>query len=198
MSVFEKFNLVEKVNNETSKGESIYNAEENKYIKVEQSDEKADVETLVKAKKQETGKTISDRNISIEDIYTKFGVKENGIDTIFMLGKFINALPEKLPLDIKKESVINILEASNTDLNVLISDGEKRLAILNNFAKDYSDSTAQAIEQCKSEIVKLNNSIKKLEEQIYLKESMLLQQNNEIKAETEKISGTINFFKNDN
>lgn len=199
MSVFEKFNLVEKLDNETS----TENLEEFKeYMKNEQNVDLANVEIAVPAKENnQTVKRIntdSDKNISIEDIYKKFGMNGNGVNTIFMLEKFINALPEKLPLDIKKDSVINILEASNTDLNMLINDGEKRLDILTNFAKDFSSSTSQAIEKCKTEIVKLNNLIKDYEEQIYLKESMLLEQNNDIKAETEKIKNTISFFKNNN
>jgi len=199
MSVFEKFNLVEKLDNETS----TENLEEFKeYIKSEQNVDLSNVEIAVAAKENNQSvkriNTDSDKNISIEDIYKKFGMNGNGVNTIFMLEKFITALPEKLPLDIKKDSVINILEASNTDLNMLINDGEKRLEILNNFAKDFSQSTSQAIDRCKAEIVKLNNLIKDYEEQIYLKESMLLEQNNDIKAETEKINNTINFFKNNN
>lgn len=201
MSVFEKFNLVEKLEDETT----TENSEEIKeYMKNEQDVDVdlSSVELAVPAKEnyQDVKKinTDSEKNISIEDIYKKFGMNGNGVNTIFMLEKFINALPEKLPLDIKKDSVINILEASNTDLNMLINDGEKRLDILTNFAKDFSQSTSQAIERCKAEIVKLNSLIKNYEEQIYLKESMLLEQNNDIKAETEKINNTINFFKNSN
>lgn len=199
MSVFEKFNLVEKLENEAS----TENSEElEESVKDEPNVDLSSVEIAVPTKdNSQTIKKIntdSEKNISIEDIYKKFGMNGNGVNTIFMLEKFINALPEKLPLDIKKDSVINILEASNTDLNMLINDGEKRLDILTNYAKDFSQSTSQAIERCKAEIVKLNSLIKDYEEQIYLKESMLLEQNNDIKAETEKIKNTMNFFKSSN
>lgn len=199
MSVFEKFNLVEKLEDETT----TENSEESKeYMNNEQNVDLSAVELAIPAKDNNQNvkkiNTDSEKNISIEDIYKKFGMNGNGVNTIFMLEKFINALPDKLPLDIKKDSVINILDASNTDLNMLINDGEKRLDILTNFAKDFSQSTSQAIERCKDEIVKLNSLIKDYEEQIYLKESMLLEQNNDIKAETEKIQNTISFFKNSN
>lgn len=204
MSMFEKLNLVEKVDDKAYKPSSISNnnlekeATEEETIELETHTDKPD--SSIPESVEEDGQSTNDyginKNMSIADIYTNFGIKEGSINTIFMLEKFINALPENLPLDIKRQSVINILEASDTNLNMLISDGEKRLNILNTFAKDYFNSTTEKIEQYKSEIAKLNDLINNYKEQIKLKESMLLEQNNVIKYETEKINSTINFFRN--
>lgn len=203
MSVFEKLNLVEKVDNNSHQTNLISSSDSEK---IDQSDEleqhtyESNIIQSKSTKEDEDVKAIDaenlDRNMSIEDIYSKFNLNGSSINTIFMLEKFINALPESLPIDIKRQSVINILKASDTNLNMLISDGEKRLNILNSFAKDYYKSTNEAIENYKSEIAKLNDLIKSHKEQIQLKESKLLEQNNVIKYETEKINSTINFFKN--
>ena len=53
-------------------------------------------------------------------------LKKSNINTVFMLQNLINALPQDLPKDVIKQSVINIINASNIDLNELISDGEQR------------------------------------------------------------------------
>lgn len=202
MDMFEKLNLVERFNNETLETSPVSNIDlvEEKGPEEEQYTYKSDIEVSdsIEEGTQETNKRnyAEDKNMSIEEIYTEFKVDDNGINTIFMLEKFINALPESIPFEIKKQSVINILEASKINLNTLISDGEKRLNILNSFAKDYSNSTTDIVDQYKAEIIKLNNLINNYEEQIHLKKSMLLEQNNIIKFETERISSTINFFRN--
>lgn len=203
IDVFERLNLIEKANNEereTSSTSDIDEVEEKEPPKVEQYARQPDtsISDSVKDGGQAANKYnyAEDRNMSIVDIYTKFGMEDNSVNTIFMLEKFINALPENLPFEIKKQSLINILEASNTNLNTLISDGEKRLNILNNFANDYCESVTNNVEQYKSEILKLNNIIDNYKEQIHLKESMLSEQNNVIKFETERINSTINFFRN--
>lgn len=203
MSVFEKLNLVEKVDNNSNHTNVISNSnleKDDQTVELDQHAEESGINQPEAPKENEDTKTVDtenlDRNMSIEDIYDKFGMNGSSINTIFMLEKFINALPENLPIDIKRQSVINILKASDTNLNMLISDGEKRLSILNSFAKDYYKSTTEAVEDYKSQIAKLNTLINSYKEQIQLKESMLLEQNNVIKYETEKINSTINFFKN--
>lgn len=207
MAVFEKIKLVEKVNNEATEASSVSNVnteeavvKEKKLPKAEQHAEKTDREKV--NPNNESGHVAKklgydeDKYMSVADIYAESGIGESNVNTIFMLEKFINALPENLPSEIKKQSVINILEASNTNLNTLISDGEKRLNALNAFSKEYYNSTTDVIEEYKSEIAKLKNLISSYEEKIKLKQSMLFEQNNVIKFETERISSTINFFRN--
>ncbi|MDF2881150.1 MAG: hypothetical protein K0R54_1707 [Clostridiaceae bacterium] len=201
MSVFEKLNLVEKVDNNSYQTNSISkndSEEDNQPVELEHHIDEYNTNPPepIKEDVQAIDAENLDRNMSIEDIYARFGMNGSSINTVFMLEKFIDALPENLPLDIKRQSVINILKASDTNLNMLISDGEKRLNILNTFAKDYYNSTTQAIVNYKSEIEKLNALINNYREQIQLKESMLSEQNNVVKYETEKINNTINFFKN--
>lgn len=201
MSVFEKLNIVEKVENDTAKTTISVNTEDN-------NEECTEIETTSEAATEKAPEKSIDlpqtekvriseaKNLSVGEIYTKSGIKEGGVNTIFMLEKFIGALPEKLPADIKKESVMSILDASDTNLNVLISDGDKRLSILQQYSQDYTKSANKAVEQYKAEIEKLNKLIKDYEEQIYLRESMLSEQNSSIKKESEKIAAVIDFFKN--
>jgi hypothetical protein len=198
MSVFEKLNIVEKVENDTEKGIPVKNTgEKSESSEVEQKSEVV-TEPLpdkgINIAQVDKIKVSGAANLSVEEIYRKYNIKDGGVNTIFMLDKFINALPEKLPVDVKKDSVMSILEASDTDLNVLISDGEKRLDILRKYSQDYTKAAGIAVEQYKTEIDKLNKLVKDYEEQIYLRESMLNEQNNSIKKESDKIAAVIDFF----
>ena len=76
-----------------------------------------------------------------------------------MLQNLINALPQDLPKDVIKQSVINIINASNIDLNELISDGEQRQSVLVKVMDGYNSEINNRIEEYKEEITKLSKLI---------------------------------------
>ncbi len=135
-----------------------------------------------------------ERNMPIDEIYSLNNIKNSDVNTIFMLGNFINALPENLPHDVKKSSVLNIIRASNVDIEELLNDGEQRLNVLNEFFQEYENATTNAIEKHRDEIIKLKKLIDFYESQIKIRENMLEEQNNLIKYETERINNIISFF----
>lgn len=209
LSVFEKLNFIEKVPEEkedtfevnakdieeSTKAENIVmNNSEGEIVFPETNN--VDNRSTAKGDNHSTLKTELeyDRNMNIADIYTSFGIENSNINTVFMLGNFINALPENLPYEVKKHSVMSIISASNTDLVKLLSDGEQRLNVLSQFAAEYHNATNNTIDQLKAEIIRLNGLINKYKEQIHMRETMLEEQNYTIKYEAEKISNIINFF----
>lgn len=235
MSVFEKLNLVEKVDEKVVGIKTIenndieekvdpkvvntefldtktieYNNEkkqnekkqiEPKIIENNTIDNRSEVKLLQEYTKESEvsleDKCLYENNMDITEIYTKSGIENCDVNTIFMLGNFINALPENLPSEIKKQSITNIIQASNIDLNKLILDGNERLKALSEFEKKFKNTTSNTIENYKNEIIKLNNLITNYKNEIQKKEIMLEEQNNLIKYEIEKINNIINFFSND-
>ena len=223
MSVFEKLNLVEKVNNDSivisnneekdinKEKEDINSGEDySKYLYNNVNDQQEIVPKDIEETKEElsTNEPViednkasekpefkSTNNLNIKDIYSNYGIDNNDINTIFMLGNFINALPENLPSDVRKQSVLSIIDASNTDLNKLLSDGERRLNVINQFTKEYYSKTISTIASYADEIKKLKNRINEYEAQIKSNEKLLEEQNNIMKFETEKIKNIIGFFK---
>lgn len=208
MSMFEKLNLMEKVseevpavsNNEASpvevKNDNIEpekNALE-KEIELPSESKTITVEPKVEAVNNKKVSFQVEGNMTIEEIYSSYGIENSNINTIFMLGNFINALPENLPYDVKKASVMNIISASNTDLNKLLSDGENRLNLLGEFIEKYENEAVNTVEEYKSEIEKLTDLIKKYKEQIRIKETKMEEQKYIIKYEAEKINSIIDFF----
>ncbi|KZL93392.1 hypothetical protein [Clostridium magnum] len=214
MDVFEKLNLVEKVNDEANNevnDEVNDEANDNSKIddeiiekKVEPKDIEIDVEESYTEsfqsnteKKQKNSKLDSnhERNMHIHEIYDLYGIENSNVNTVFMLGNFINALPESLPYEVKKQSLMGIIAASNTNLRNLLSDGEKRLNALSKYTKEYNTSINNIIKEYNEEITKLNNLINTYNEEIHVKEAMLQEQSNTVQYEIEKINSIINFFK---
>lgn len=204
MSVLEKIRVVEKANDENSNSS---NATENQIIHQAASQKidnnKEQQETNVKSfkapiKSNNTSlqdKSRYEKNKTIDEIYSAYDLENGNLNTIFMLGNFINALPENLPYAVKKSSVMSIINASNTNLNELINDGEKRLKVLGQFANDYSAAVNNIILRNKEEIKKLKQMIEYYEAEIQIKETMLDEQNNIIKYETQRINNIISFFR---
>lgn len=207
MSILEKYNLVEKVNKEKSEctnsdlknnikfNEVVNN--ENNIVNVEANDYKEEVkiiEPVIEKKSSTIDNNKYEEKMTIDEIYSLHRLENSNINTVFMLQNLINALPQNLPKDIVKQSVINIIDASKMDLNRLLSDGEQRLELLGKVMDGYYKQTNDSIAKYKEEIAKLSSLINDCKEQIKINESMLEEQIYEIKYESQKIGEIINFF----
>lgn len=208
MSMLEKLNLVEKVNkenpqhnklNEKSKNDLGEALNDGKNIfKIETAYNKEEIKAskpVIKEKSSAMGTSIEyEKKMMIDEIYSSYGLENSSINTVFMLENLINALPQNLPKDVIKQSVINIIDASKIDLKELLSDGEKRLGVLVKVMDGYSNQTNKCIAEYKEEIDKLTCLISNYQEQIKIKESMLDEEISLIKYESQKIDGIIDFF----
>ena len=199
MSILEKYSLVEKI----SKDEQpcINLEQENAIISDEVASEEvyiSNVQSNATVVKEDSPKLKSDieyeRIMNLSEIYSLYELRDNNINTVFMLQNLINALPQNLPKDVIKQSVINIINASNIDLNELISDGEQRKEVLVKTMDGYNNETNMCIVKYKEEIAKLSKLIGNYQEQIKIKENMLDEQIHIIKYEAQKINGIIDFF----
>lgn len=200
ISVLEKLNVVEKVQQEVSNNDST-----NKNNIKKEASPKEDLKVSV-SKQQETkvlttppknnfeNSTI-DKSLDISEIYALFGMDSNKTNNIFMLGQFINAIPESLPHDIRKESVMNILTAAKSNFTDFIKDGEIRLNTLNDFTEKFHHTVNSKIDEYNMEISKLKSLISDYEIKIENKKNMLSKQDSTVKYELQKINSIINFFK---
>ena len=208
MSILEKCNLVEKVNKEEyentnlNEKKNIQLSEELKdkdnILKGEASKYKVEIKAPEPVIKKSSSAIVADieyeNKMMIDEIYSLYGFENSNINTVFMLQNLINALPQNLPKDVIKQSVINIIKASNIDLNELLSDGEGRLEILVKVMDRYYKQTNKSIAEYKEEIAKLSSLINNCQEAIKIKENMLEEQINLIKYEAQKIDDIIDFF----
>jgi hypothetical protein len=137
-----------------------------------------------------------DKQVDINEIYSLYNLNTSTPNTVFMLENLINALPQNLPEEVMKQTIRNIIVASNINLNDLLSDGEQRLKALVELMNDYYIETNNEISQCKAEIAKLSTIINGYQERIKTKELMLQEQSNIVKSENQRIENITNFFSN--
>ncbi|OPJ63981.1 hypothetical protein [Clostridium oryzae] len=204
ISVFERFNIIEKANSEEN---SYSNTDDNTIEQVDKIDNIEDIEN-VEDIEEENGeveqqypnvnndetKDEPKRKLTVEEIYSLYNLGNSPVNTIFMVGNFINALPESLPHEVRKKSLISIINSSNTDLKELLSDGKKRLEALHKYSDEYYKSITDTIQEYNKKIAELKKLIDSYDEKIKANESLLKEQNNTIDYETEKINNIINFF----
>lgn len=207
ISVLEKLNLVEKANQETV-NEKTANASDTDYVSTQEKIEAKDIEkddAEVKPQyfdtpdeeKKAASKTIDikqNSKLTAQEIYSLNGIENTNVNTIFMLGEFINALPESLPIEVRKKSIISIINSSNMNLDNLLADGKKRLDALDKFSGEYHVSTTNTMEGYKEKIAELRKLISTYEEQIGINETLLKEQSNIVKYESDKINNIIEFF----
>jgi len=161
-TIFEKLGLVEKVINGNefaiNKMESgivaeIENTNLGNYInKVDVKEEvnyTEDPVALVKRKKL----------LKVEEIYKNYDIDSQGINSLSIVESFQRALPDYLPADVKRQSILNIIASSSVKVENLVSDGNEKLKCL----KDFSQLSANESNEI---ILKFENDIKKLDEKI--------------------------------
>lgn len=214
MSVLEKFNLIEKTdeeaatisdmndagiqeNIETNYAEEGKDEAEEQYIEPQNEYENQYTESVsAENEDPEKADTRQKKNLTIEEIYSLYNLENSAVNTVFMLGNFINALPESLPRDVRKKSIISIINSADADLNKLLDDGKKRLNALQQFSNEYSKTTTNTVDEYKEKIAGLKKLISEYEEQIRISENHMKEQNSIIKYETEKINSITSFFDN--
>lgn len=208
MSLLEKYNLVEKVNKDDSKthnNKEEYQSEVSEVItEIEHNPVKERCDAIIKSSQEDTPsiELTNDKSnavqyqkkMMINEIYSMNNIKNSDINTVFMLQNLINALPQNLPQEVIKQSIMNIIGASNIDLKELLSDGQQRLEILEKVMSEYYNQTKIRIEEYKGEIDKLSRLISNYQEQIKIQENMLEEQMNLVKYETQKIGNIMDFF----
>ena len=215
MSILEKHNLVKKVEEEKTKDSDSVKKHEFDLIEavksnIDTQDEYTDEAEVPKPElepEKQPKKEVKEKpsiieinndyqkNVTISEIYSLYGLKNVNVNTVFMLQDFVDALPNNLPQEVIKQSVMGIIKASNINVNELISDGEQRLKALETVRSDYDKQTNKSVNEYKNEIDKLTSLINDYKNQIKIKENILDEQTNLVKYETQKIGSIIEFFR---
>lgn len=136
---------------------------------------------------------ITDKPMSIREIYIKSGQLSDGINTIFIIENYTKALPEYLPTDIKKQSVLNLISASGLNLQNILRDGKEKLRILNIFQHNFENKTSEAITKDEAEIKLLESKIAQLRKEIERNTNLMQEQKSIVDFETQRIQNIIDF-----
>jgi hypothetical protein len=203
-SIFEKIKFIEKIP-ESSKEEDPFNDEisvSNQSADSKEDDNKSisdqvNIDVTVNTYKkniEEYAPYTSDKVTEISDIYKNEGIIDDNIKSIYIIDSFLKALPETLPNEAKRQSVLNIISASGMNLETLLEDGKNRVNLVHTFHKGFTSKTDEITRQCKIAIEELTAKIEKYKDAISQREDLQKEQDLKLEYEIQKIENIISFI----
>lgn len=190
-NIFEKLGLVEPVEEEAAdffEPES-FTPVETEEEQVQKIEEKLDV--LIESYER-------DKLMTVEDVYRKANLNRNIKETVFMVDVLMKALPENLPADIKRESVTNIMKASEIKIEDLLNDAYQRIDALNNVLEQTVQVTEQVNAKNDATIRELEKRIDELRKDIQNRLKFQENQNSALEYEIQKVINIVEFIKGKN
>lgn len=133
-----------------------------------------------------------DGQMTIEEIYGQFGIIND--NSILKVSDFIKTLPESLPTDIKRQTVIGVLGVSGLKIENLLDDAQNRINSLNAVADECYNNTNANINNNKNEIEELKNKIDTLKQENNDSQKYQEVQISLINEEITKINEIVNFI----
>ncbi|MDW7660298.1 MAG: hypothetical protein SCL54_02610 [Bacillota bacterium] len=218
-SIFEKLGLIEPKINDTeeekmeieTQTENIPDPEHVPDLRnLDFEEQKPKVEEMTKVKVDEpvsTPNEISDKldliigayeknkMLTIDEIYRNAHLDSEVKKTIFMTDVYLKAIPENLPLDIKRETVLNIMKVSNIGLDDLLSDAYKRIDSLNTVLEETVATTQEVFDRNDATIRELEKRIEDLKDVNKNRKKFQEDQNTMIEYEIQKIINLVEFVK---
>lgn len=152
------------------------------------SEESEDPVALVRKKKL----------LKIAEIYKNYEINTDGINSLSIVESFQKALPDYLPTDVKRQSILNIIESSNVKVENLIKDGNEKLNCLKEFSQSFSNESNEVVSNFEKEIKKLNEKINNYKTAIDNMKNLQTEQDFTVKYEMEKISNILQFINTEN
>ncbi len=217
-SIFEKLGLIEpKITDTEEENKVIETQTENipdpehvpdlRNLDFEEQKPKFQEMTKVKEEPVSTPNEISDKldliigayeknkMLTIDEIYRNAHLDSEVKKTIFMTDVYLKAIPENLPLDIKRETVLNIMKVSNIGLDDLLSDAYKRIDSLNTVLEETVATTQEVFDRNDATIRELEKRIEDLKDVNKNRKKFQEDQNTMIEYEIQKIINLVEFVK---
>lgn len=133
--------------------------------------------------------------LSIEDIYRNARLSGDTRKSIFIADTFLKTLPENLPVDIKRTSLLNILGVSSISIEELLTDAFQRIDSLNTVLENTVNVSEDIVKKNESAIKELENRIEELKNITEIRNKFQDDQNTLIEYEIQKIINIVDFIK---
>lgn len=134
---------------------------------------------------------------SVNRIYQLNKISCEGIGTVFMAEVYLKTLPDHLPSEVKRKTVVDIIRSTGVTTNHLREDGEKRKRVLADYLEEFSQTTNRLVEDHQAEIRKLTSQIKELEKAILERKELQKEQAALVNFENQRLQGIIDFLEGD-
>lgn len=133
--------------------------------------------------------------LSIDEIYRNKNLDKDVKQSIFIAEVFMKALPENLPIDIKKKSTLNILDASGLKKEELLNDAYIRIDALNTVLEETVAKTAELKAKNENSIKELEERIEMLKRNIDERHAFEEKQTSEIEYEIQRVINIVDGIK---
>lgn len=132
--------------------------------------------------------------LKIDEIYKNYDINSNGINSLSIVESFQKALPDYLPTDVKRQSILNIIASSNVQVESLVKDGSDKLNCLKDFSRSFTEESRDVISNFEDEIKKLNEKINSYKTAIDNMKKLQSEQDFTVKYEMDKINNIMQFI----
>jgi hypothetical protein len=133
--------------------------------------------------------------LSIEDIYRNARLTLDTKKSIFMVDILSKTLPENLPIDVKRETVLSLMNVSDLKKDNLLNDAYQRIDTLNTVLEETVETSEEIIEKNNKTIEELKKRIEELESINEERLEFQQDQNTLIEYEIQKIINLVDFVK---
>lgn len=133
--------------------------------------------------------------LSIEEIYRTARLSNDTKRSIFIADIFLKTLPENLPVDIKRTSLLNILGVSSISIEELLTDAFQRIDSLNTVLENTVNTTEEVTKKNEMTIKELENRIEELKNVNEVRRKFQEDQNTLIEYEIQRIINIVDFIK---
>lgn len=196
-SIFEKFGLVEKVQSDEAAIPDTPREDELEMLAAPVMGaihKDTDAAPSVKATAVDPIENINRKTIlSIEEIYSKYSIKSEGINSMSIVESYLKALPVYLPIDVKRDTTLNIIKSSGVKLENLILDGNYKLKCLKDFSEYTYQDASEMVTLCENEVKILNQKINSYKKAISDMKKLLEEQDFLINYEVDKLNTIMGF-----
>lgn len=134
-----------------------------------------------------------DEILNVDSIYDKCGLADKS-KSIFKVDEFKNALPDDIPNESKRKSVVGVITVSGLSLDVLLSDAETRVSALRMTLDSFSTETINMVSENDAEIVALEGQINELKQKNNDRKKAQEVQEAIITEEVKKIEDIVRFI----
>jgi len=136
----------------------------------------------------------TDRYLELEELYHSFSMKTEGVDTIYLIESYIKTLPDTLPSELRRSIILQIVEASGFDFNLLLNDGIDRVAKLNDYSNDFAVRTEEVVERHNVEIDALERQVQQIRGLINERKNLHKRQFLAIESEARRLKEILDFI----
>lgn len=133
--------------------------------------------------------------LTIEEIYRNARLSGETKRSIFIADIFLKTLPENLPVDIKRTSLLNILGVSSISIEELLTDAFQRIDSLNTVLENTVNTSEDIIKKNEMSVKELEDRIEELRNINEVRRKFQEDQNTLIEYEIQRIINIVDFIK---